>query len=609
MTKVLCLLVFVVSLSGNFFFSNPPKLITVAYHEDFPPYVFEENGYPQGIFPEMMNEAAKHMGVRVIYVKFPWKRMLQCARDGEVDAIMPLLKSEERETFLIYPNGIALAEVVFFTRSDSRIQYTGALDELKPYTIGVVADYFYGEAFNSAGFQIDESLKDEMLVDKLLRGRFEVGAGSDLVIKYYTKKHSVEARIKFLEPSLLRRVLYTGFPRSRPYASEFAAKFSEAVKELQRKGIHQKILDKYGCGEDMVFVKELIIGCDQMDHAPYTYWKNGQLKGVIAETAKNAADQIGVNIRFIPIPWNDFPELIRDGKINGVIPNFKTRDKIESLNDVRGCLAFPKTNIYKKLSKSLSDVIDGFKSSDKYKALLRQLPKITLIADSMPPYYGRDLTNYGPISEIITEAFNRVGFNVNINFMPRMELLEKIKKGQFIGSLRTEPSFRREKEYKGYYASTPVLQSAPLVFIMRKDAKIIYNNLGDLKNYRLGVIRGMEYTVSINKIGLKKIEAESAEANIFNLLNRLIDLIITDRFQAQFFLDRIPPDKKSKMQIIDYKSKRELRQIIRLIISKKNMRAKELIDAFNEGLKQISMDGTFDRILKKHGIDNEIRIK
>ena len=234
MKKTVSILILLLVCSYNFLLSSIPGEIIVAYHKNFYPYSYEENDRHKGIFPEIVREAAKVMGIKVKLIKLPWKRMLQEANIGEVDAIMPLSKTKKRTEFLDYPtNGIAVVEAFFFTRRDFKINYTGDLNDLKDYTIGIVEDYSYGEEFDNANyFQKDKSPSDEALVEKFKKGRFQVMLSSDRVIKFYAQKFEIFNEIRPLEPPITRNILHVGFSKKKSYSKELARQFSNAIEKL-----------------------------------------------------------------------------------------------------------------------------------------------------------------------------------------------------------------------------------------------------------------------------------------------------------------------------------------------------------------------------------------
>jgi polar amino acid transport system substrate-binding protein len=702
----------------NLILSALPKEIVVGYHEDFPPYFYMENGDLLGIFPEMINEAAKKIGIRVKYRMFPWKRMLRSARMRRVDAIFPLFKTRERTGYLFFPdNGIALGESVFFTHKDSNINYSGDLNQLSSYSIGCVKDYSYGEEFENANYlQKDECPTDKALVEKFISGRFQVGAGSDEVIKYYAETLGVWDKIKFLDPPLLRKILYIGFSRKKGW-DELARKFSETIAELGKEGIHQRILNKYGRGEDMVFFKELVIGADLEDYPPYSYWKNGQVKGIGPEIINRVAENIGVKIRYQGIKWGDFPGLIEKGEINAVMPLFKTGEREQILyfpinglvaeknyfitwknsgikysgdmRDLKGIsigvvknysygenfdkaeylkkksypgvellminlknkkvkvaigeyrviqyfikelgisdkveflepplpreflyLAFSKNKStgFEKLSRSFSDAIGKLRLRGTYHEIFKahgiDMRKLVLAADNWLPYYGDNLTNFGPLAEIINEAFKRVDYQVQIDFMPWSNLLDKVRKGKYDGGFTASYTLQKKE---GYFFSNPIARSSPIVFLKRRDAHVVYNRIEDLHDYRIGVVRDFVYEPGFdNTPGLQRIVANSAEVNIHNLLKGRLDLVIIDQAHARYLLDRMSPDESNKLEFIDlYPSEKEAetRQDLHLIISKESVEAEQIMIDFNHGLKQIKEDETFNKILKKHGVIHEI---
>ncbi len=714
MKKTVSICTLLLVCTCNFLSSSIPKEIVVAYHKNFPPYSYEENDKHKGIFPEIVIEAAKVMGIKVKLIKLPWKRMLHAARIGEVDAIMPLFKTKERMELLDYPtNGIAIRDSFFFTDKDCKINYTGDLNELKDYVIGIVEDYSHGEEFDNDNYlQKDKSSSDEALVEKFAKGRFQVGLSSKKVVKFYARKFEILDKIRFLEPHTIIDILHVGFSRKKNYSKELARQFSDAIEKLGKEGKHQKILRDNGCEEDIVFFREIIIGTDEEDYPSYSYWENGQVKGVCPEIINKAAEHIGVKVRYVKMKWKNFRDLARKGEIDAVMPLFKNEEKEKylyypkngmvaeknyfftlknsgirysgDLNDLRNIPIgvvknysygknfddnsslkkevfasvkflvdklkkgeikviigndriinhfanesgisekikplgppFPRELLYiafskakgkghKKLAESFSDSIKKLRKEGKYQKILKshgvEKKVVLLAADNWQPYHGENLTNYGPLSEIIIEAFKRVGYQVKIEFMPWANVLDKVKKGKYDAGFAGSYTEQRAKDY---YFSNLIAKSSSIVFYKRKDRDIIYNSL---ENYRIGVVRGFVYDQDFdNEPGLQRIEANNSQANIYNLLKGRLDLVIIDKRHAQYLLNRMSPDESNKLEFMDlYPDKKGVRHEMRLLISKESVEAEQINIDFNHGLKQILEDGTVDRIFKKHGVKDEI---
>jgi polar amino acid transport system substrate-binding protein len=224
------------------------------------------------------------------------------------------------------------------------------------------------------------------------------------------------------------------------------------------------------------------------------------------------------------------------------------------------------------------------------------VPPVKLACDDWSPYYGPNMKNKGPIAEIITQAFKRVGYEVKIDFITRAKLLEKLKTGKYDAGFSAYYSIQRAKDY---IFSEPIGVCSRVAFLKKKTTQIIFKKLADLKSFRIGVTRAHIYDVPEfdDAEFLNKIESTSNEANITNLIKGRIDLVIIDKVVAQYLIDKKFMDNKSKLDFLDFTDRKGE---LYLIISKKSEVSGQLKRDFNYGLKKIKEDGTFDRIVKKY---------
>ncbi len=721
--RVFFFIVFMVFTFHAVLGANPDKIV-FGYHEAYPPYSYEENnGDAVGIFPEVIKEAANIIGIKVEFEKYPWKRMIQCAKNGKVDAIMPLFKTEERKKYLFYPtNSIAIVESYFFTLKGRGIKYSGNLQSLRHLKIGVIGGYSYGKEFDNAKYLTkDISSCEEKMVEKLTKGRIDVGFASDLIVKFHAKKLNVLDKIEFLEPPFIRENLYAAFSKETKERDhkELTQRFSKSIEQLKKRGKYQDILKKYGFKNDIalgVGTQKIIIGFDQEDYFPYSYKKDGNYAGVCTEIIKIVTSNLKLEFEYKEDKWDTLLDYAEKGKIDAIMPLFKTKEREQyllypynglvveenflfakknnniqfsgNLEDLRHymigtvtnysygskfdeatylnkkkfqgvgtlvknlkedkikiavgakrvinsyakklgieheiellkpslgkCLlylAFSKKKGYKELGKKFSNEIEKLRRDDTYNEILKDngIENITvkLAADNWPPYYGKDLKKNGPISEIISEAFKRVGYNVSIEFVPWANLLDKVKKGKYDAGFTATKTEERSKYYD---FSEYIATRSPIVFLKKKETKISYTQLKDLKSYRIGVVQGYVYDSEFDRANLNKIEAHSPTANIKNLLLGRLDLAITDKLVAQHLIKIIKKNKEfgkklDELEFMDIYPDRETRKNMYLMISKEYETFGQIKRDFNYGLKQISDDGTLAKILKDHGVANEI---
>ncbi len=67
------------------------KKLHIGISTGYPPfYFFDKNGQPTGICIDILNQLARAMNISV---RYPWKRLLNYAKEGKFDAVLPLFKT------------------------------------------------------------------------------------------------------------------------------------------------------------------------------------------------------------------------------------------------------------------------------------------------------------------------------------------------------------------------------------------------------------------------------------------------------------------------------------------------------------------------------------
>jgi polar amino acid transport system substrate-binding protein len=220
---------------------------------------------------------------------------------------------------------------------------------------------------------------------------------------------------------------------------------------------------------------------------------------------------------------------------------------------------------------------------------------ISLSAAEYPPYYSKDLPNYGPVTELIVRAFNKSGYEVNIHFYPwlRGELLAQ--NGTHDGMI---PPWHSKEREAAFVFSEPLFQNE-LYFYKQKNTHITFNHLQDLKKYRIGSVKGYANPAKLTNAGIKFEDVLLDRQNLLKLSIGRLDLALIDVKVAEFLIktdttidpttiERMEPMIESKMQF--------------LTISKKTENYQKKLTDFNEGLKQLRSSGEYDKILSKHGL-------
>jgi len=217
---------------------------------------------------------------------------------------------------------------------------------------------------------------------------------------------------------------------------------------------------------------------------------------------------------------------------------------------------------------------------------------------SWPPHYGKDLEGGGYTVEIVREALKRVGYELETVWLPWKRAQIEAARGDYDG---LGASYYTKERATQFAYSDPVA-TTEIVFFKRTEDDIKYSKLEDLKPYKIGTGFGYGYPEKFVKADyLQKIEAYEAKTNITRLLHKRIDLIIESRQTILFYLKQQYPDQVNSLEVLG-----EPLETMSLYVpfSKNRPNYKQKVDDFNRGLKMIKEDGTYQKIMKKHGLDS-----
>ena len=239
------LVFFSIIVFGSSVYAHDRKIL-VVYTEWFP-YTYEDNCNASGFEIDIIRAVMDRLDVDVEFKKYPWQRCLLSLKGGEADALVSMLHSGEREEYTWYAEDyISLSKVVLFKKKGHKIRYTGRLEELKPYSVGVIMGFTYGEAFDNAAFiNKDNAVDSTILINKILHGRNDVGAENQIVATATSFRMGVYKDIQFLEPPLFTKKLYVGFSKAKGH-KQLSHEFSQALSAFKKTIAYKKILGEYG---------------------------------------------------------------------------------------------------------------------------------------------------------------------------------------------------------------------------------------------------------------------------------------------------------------------------------------------------------------------------
>lgn len=212
-----------------------------------------------------------------------------------------------------------------------------------------------------------------------------------------------------------------------------------------------------------------------------------------------------------------------------------------------------------------------------------------------PPFCGEKLLNGGPMTEIITAAFQNQGYAITLEQLPWSRALKWTKEGDFDGIFT---AWYRDARLEDFSYSSP-LPDNQLVLFKRKTDNIQYEKLEDLKPYSIGVVRGYANPPNFEAANLNLEVVNTDRQNLLKLSQSHIDLALIDKEVGRYILRSEFPEIADKLDWIEPAIHTEKQY---LMFSKARPDYEQKREDFNLGLKNIKASGLYQTILTKHGL-------
>lgn len=239
--------------------SQHETTVTILGPPDYPPYSYQGEQGPKGIYPDLFREISEQLGdYRIEIELLPWKRALKLVEVGHYIAVYPPYHwPKERPWMTGYSEPLLQEPVAVFCRRD-------VLDHARP---NWPDDYFglrigvdlgnlapgprFFEAVKAKKITHKKSTLD-MIVPHLLANSFDCAVQDENVIHYYFNRHAAARQLGMPFDSYARKGApiadnwsYLGFgsdPQGLfPYQADFMATLNTAIRHLQASGRIEEI--------------------------------------------------------------------------------------------------------------------------------------------------------------------------------------------------------------------------------------------------------------------------------------------------------------------------------------------------------------------------------
>ena len=272
--------------------------IRIAGDSDYPPYEYlDKNGQPAGYNVDLTKEIAAIMGLDVTIELGSWSSVLSRLESGEVDVLMGMVSSEERQKKFSFSASHAIITYSFFARRGDPVPNSFQDMEGKSVTLqnkGIMHDYLLSQ---DIGVDIVGVPAHSDALRLLAAGSYDYALGANLPSLYFSRENNL-SNIK----SVWRPV------QAQPYSfavkkgnEELLAQFSEGLAILINNGRQQEIYDRWlGTLEEndnpdywrnLIIVASVLWAATFIGLGMVVIWNNTLRREVAKQTAEVAAKQ------------------------------------------------------------------------------------------------------------------------------------------------------------------------------------------------------------------------------------------------------------------------------------------------------------------------------
>lgn len=220
---------------------------------------------------------------------------------------------------------------------------------------------------------------------------------------------------------------------------------------------------------------------------------------------------------------------------------------------------------------------------------------VTLTAHDYPPYIGLDLPYGGLLTRVVVEAFKAANVTVKLERVSSNRAITGVMMGLYEGGYGW--AHTPERDRKLLYSETSIY-TFRMVFFQRRDMQMNWNTLADLGKYQIGTTLGDHYSDEFSALHAKHVlkvqEAAGDLNNMRKLLLGRIDLFPMEEEAGKMLIQTaLTPAEQARLS---YQSK-PISAIPTFLVLRRDLpRARELLDRFEQGYRQLQDSGQLARM-------------
>ena len=228
--------------------------------------------------------------------------------------------------------------------------------------------------------------------------------------------------------------------------------------------------------------------------------------------------------------------------------------------------------------------------------------EVVLTTGDWPPYVLETGPDKGPMADIVIAAFKEAGVTAKIVFYPWKRTEDEVRQGNAFAAFPYSLTPERQKEFD---FSDPLYTVKAKFFFNKKyhPDGMPFEDLADLKNYKIGGLLGSWYESAFKEAGLQIEFVSSPDQNVEKLARGRIDLMIEEENSVWQLIRNLYPDEVDQFATLEKPLEQPgVINDLSLMVSRSYPNSAKLLEQFNVGLAAIRANGTYTQILEKYQV-------
>ena len=353
---------------------NNPEL-KVANELDWAPFDFADNGKPLGYSIDLIRLVAAKTGLTLKFVNgFSWNELLELFKQGELDIMPVIMKTEERKAFARFTQPYLNNSVVLTTREN--VFDIKSLNDLKGKKLSLVKGYYYEDTVRQLFPEIEVIAVDGFNsgLEAVLEGSADAFLGS-LAVTIHTIKEKILLGLKIQKEAVVNDIdihpLRMGVAKDNLILESILNKGLNALTYEEKNNLAEKWVgfsnNKNNFKENInltpaerAFLSKnpIIRVHNEMNWAPFNFNTNGKPQGYTIDMMNLLASKLGIQLEYISGPsWDEFLGMLQRNEIDVVSNMAKTPDRLEYTVYTENPIIQHAPSIVTKTSKNYVDLI------------------------------------------------------------------------------------------------------------------------------------------------------------------------------------------------------------------------------------------------------------